>query len=54
MFYQFFFHAERGGAFVRDQSDSMADSENVGVDGHAGFLENDCLYNIGRLSAYTR
>jgi hypothetical protein len=53
MLYQFFFYAERGSAFVRDQSDSVADSENVGVDGHPGLLKNDSLYDISSLSAHS-
>jgi hypothetical protein len=31
----------------------VADSENVGVDGHPGFLKNDSLYDIRCLSAHS-
>ena len=50
--HQFFFHAERGGATVGHQSDTVADTEHVCIYRHCRFFEYNRLDHIGSLSSY--
>lgn len=51
---EFVLHAEGGGAGGGNQSDAMAQPEDMRVDGHAGLLEDDGLDDIGRLATDAR
>ena len=51
--HQFFLYTEWSRTTVRHQSDAVTDTENVGVNRHRRFVENDGLNHIGGLSSYT-
>ena len=53
VFNQFLLYAERSGAFVGYQSQTVADAENVGIYRHGGFIEDDRLDYICRFASHT-
>lgn len=53
VFNQFLLYAERSGAFVGYQSQTVADAENVGIYRHGGFVEDDRLDYICRFASHT-
>ena len=54
IFYQFPFYLERGISRLGYQSESMADTKNVGVHRHRRLSKSNTLNHIGRLTTYTR
>ena len=51
---EFFFDCKWRGAAWADEAYAVADSKDMGIDGHLCFLEYDCLYDVGGLSSYAR
>lgn len=53
VFQQGLLHGQWRGGSARYESESVAHSEHVGIDGESCFLEGDGLHHIGSLAAYT-
>ena len=51
---EFLFHGQRRLRFLWNESEAVADAEDVGVNSHSGFAKGNAHHHVGRLAPHSR